>query len=287
MALSFVGRGKDIEQLRRFIHSAGGDAEIIAKIERKQAVQNLEEIVAATDGVMVARGDLGVEIPFSDVPVVQQKILKECAHKCKPVIVATQMLESMITNPRPTRAEVSDVANSVMYHADAVMLSGETAMGKYPAEAVNVMVETAIKTETFQRQSPLIMRWNPLGMEGASITKAITYSANHLVDLLKAKAVIVYTLSGGTARMMAGPKPMVPIFAFTSSLTRARRLALLRGTVCFLVEKNKDFLEDMDALFQILKKKRLVKKNDQLIITAGIPVHKLNWTNVVRVEVVP
>ena len=150
VALSFVGSEKDIQQLRRLIRSAGGDAEIVAKIERKQAVRNLDKIVEAADGVMVARGDLGVEIPFADVPVVQQKILRECAKKYKPVIVATQMLESMITNPRPTRAEVSDVANSVMYFADAVMLSGETAVGKHPQEAVKVMVETAIKTESYQ-----------------------------------------------------------------------------------------------------------------------------------------
>jgi pyruvate kinase len=286
VALSFVGAAKDIHQLRRLIRSSGGDAEIVAKIERKQAVQNLEEIVAATDAVMVARGDLGVEIPFADVPVVQQKILKECAQLCKPVIVATQMLESMITNPRPTRAEVSDVANSVMYHADAVMLSGETAVGKHPVAAVKVMVETAIQTETFQRQSPLIMRWNPSEMGATSIAKGITYSANHLVDLLQAQAVIVFTLSGGTAKMMAAPNPMAPIFAFTSSLTRARRLTLLRGTISFLMDKNKDFLEDMEALFRVLKEKRLVKKNDRLVITAGLPFDIPNWTNVVRVEVV-
>lgn len=286
VALSFVGAAKDIHQLRRLIRSSGGDAEIVAKIERKQAVNNLEEIVAATDAVMVARGDLGVEIPFADVPVVQQKILKECAQKCKPVIVATQMLESMITNPRPTRAEVSDVANSVMYHADAVMLSGETAVGKHPVAAVQVMVETAIKTETFQRQSPLIMRWNASERGATSIAKGITYSANQLVELLQAQAVIVYTLSGGTARMMAAPNPMAPIFAFTSSLNRARRLTLLRGTISFLMDKNKDFLEDMEALFRVLKEKRLVKKNDRLVITAGLPFDIPNWTNVVRVEVV-
>jgi pyruvate kinase len=286
VALSFVGAAKDIQQLRRLIRSAGGDAEIVAKIERKQAVQNLEEIVDATDAVMVARGDLGVEIPFADVPVVQQKILKACAQKCKPVIVATQMLESMITNPRPTRAEVSDVANSVMYHADAVMLSGETAVGKYPAAAVKVMVETALKTEAFQKESPRIMRWNTSERGTTSIPMGITHTANHLVDMLGAQAVIVFTLSGGTARMMAAPNPMVPIFAFTSCLVRARRLTLLRGTISLLMDKNKDFLEDMEVLFRALKDRRLVKKNDRLVITAGLPIDIPNWTNVVRVEVV-
>lgn len=287
VALSFVGCARDIRQLRRLIHSLGGDAEIIAKIERKQAVQNLKEIVQATDGVMVARGDLGVEIPFADVPVVQQKILKECAHKRKPVIVATQMLESMITNPRPTRAEVSDVANSVMYHADAVMLSGETAVGKHPTAAVKVMGETALKTESYQGKSHQIPPWSSPSEKIPPIDQGITYSANYLVKMLNAQAIIVFTLSGGTARLMAAPNPMAPIFAFTSSLDRARRLTLLRGTVPFLMDKNKDFLEDMNALFRVLKNRRLVKKNDRVVITAGLPIHIPNWTNVVRVEVVP
>jgi len=287
VALSFVGSAKDIEQLRRLIRSAGGDAEIIAKIERKQAVRNLEKIVEAADGVMVARGDLGVEIPFADVPVVQQKILRECAQKYKPVIVATQMLESMITNPRPTRAEVSDVANSVMYFADAVMLSGETAVGKHPVAAVKVMVETAIKTESYQIHSHQIPLWNMPFVKNPPIERGITYAANSLVKMLHAQAIIVFTLGGGTARMMAAPHPMVPIFAFTSRLVRARRLMLLRGTYPFLIEKNKDFLEDLKGLFATLKKRRLVKKNDRVVITAGLPIDIPSWTNVLRVEVVP
>jgi len=287
VALSFVGSQKDIQQLRRLIRANGGDAEIIAKIERKQAVQNLEKIVEATDGVMVARGDLGVEIPFADVPVVQQEILKICAQKCKPVIVATQMLESMITNPRPTRAEVSDIANSVMYFADAVMLSGETAVGRHPIAAVKVMVETTLKTEAYQIHSHQIPRWNQRFVKNPPIERGITYAANSLVKMLHAQAIIVFTLGGGTARMMAAPNPMVPIFAFTSLLARARRLVLLRGAYPFLIEKNKDFLEDMEKLFAILKNRRLVKKNDRVVITAGLPIDIPSWTNVVRVEVVP
>ena len=287
VALSFVGSQKDIQQLRRLIRANGGDAEIIAKIERKQAIANLEEIVEATDGVMVARGDLGVEIPFADVPVVQQRILKLCAEKCKPVIVATQMLESMITNPRPTRAEVSDVANSVMYFADAVMLSGETAVGRHPIAAVKVLVETALKAEAYQIHSHQIPRWNQRFVKNPPIERGITYAANSLVKMLHAQAIIVFTLGGGTARMMAAPNPMVPIFAFTSRLARARRLVLLRGAYPFLIEKNKDFLEDMEKLFTILKNRRLVKKNDRVVITAGLPIDIPSWTNVVRVEVVP
>ncbi len=287
VALSFAGSGKDIAQLRRLIRAAGKDAEIIAKIERKQAVGKLEEIVAAADGIMVARGDLGVEIPFADVPVVQQQILKECSRQCKPVIVATQMLESMIQNPRPTRAEVTDISNSVMYHADAVMLSGETAVGKYPAAAVKVMTETALKTEAYQGEDHQLSRWASSNEEHSPIERGISYSANNLVKMLDAKAILVFTLSGGTARMVASPNPMVPILAFTSSLARARRLTLLRGAVPLLMKKNKDFLEDIADLFRILKARRLVRKNDRVVITAGLPIGLPNWTNVVRVETVP
>ena len=140
------------------IHAGGGDADIIAKIERKQAVANLEEIVQEADAVMVARGDLGIEIPITEVPVVQQRILKECTHQSKPVIVATQMLESMIENARPTRAEVSDISNSVMFCADAIMLSAETAVGRHPRAAVEVMVETALHTEAHQKARPSTFR---------------------------------------------------------------------------------------------------------------------------------
>ena len=154
LALSFVGSAKDIQRLRGMILKEGGKGvEVIAKIERKQAVENLEEIVQAADGVMVARGDLGIEISLTEVPVVQQRILREGAKHSKPVIVATQMLESMIENPRPTRAEVSDVASAVMDCADAIMLSGETAVGKHATDAVGVMVETTLTTEAYMAES--------------------------------------------------------------------------------------------------------------------------------------
>ena len=288
VALSFVGSAKDIQRLRGMILKEGGKGvEVIAKIERKQAVENLEEIVQAADGIMVARGDLGIEISLTEVPVIQQRILREGAKHSKPVIVATQMLESMIENPHPTRAEVSDVASAVMDCADAIMVSGETAVGKHATDAVGVMVETALTTEAYMAESKMIEPWNRFFKEDPSINAGITYSANRMVELLHAKAMIIFTLSGGTAKMVASPKPMVPIFSFTSSLQRARLLNLVRGAVPFLVEEDRHLLLHIEELITMLKNKRLVKKGDRVVITTGIPVNIPNWTNVIRVEEVP
>ena len=285
VALSFVGSAKDILRLRAMIRKEGGSGvEVIAKIERKQAVKNLKEIVEAADGIMVARGDLGIEISLTEVPVVQQKILREGAKHSKPVIIATQMLESMIENSRPTRAEVSDVASAVMDCADAIMLSGETAMGKHATLAVGVMVETALTTEAYMAETRVIDPLSQSFGEDPSINEGITYSANRMVELLHAKAMVVFTLSGGTAKMMASPKPMVPIFALTSTLQRARLLNLVRGTIPFLVEEDRHLLIHIEQMITMLKNKRLLKKGDRVVITTGIPVGIPNWTNVIRVE---
>ncbi|MEC7640658.1 MAG: pyruvate kinase [Nitrospinota bacterium] len=287
VALSFAGSAKDIRQLRNLIRKAGKDVEIIAKIERKQAVQRLQEIIREADGVMVARGDLGVEIPLAEVPVVQQKILRECTEQCKPVIVATQMLESMIDNRRPTRAEISDISNAVMNCADAIMLSAETAVGKFPKAAVQIMTQAASKTEDFQRIHQRIVPWRRFFDDDPPISLGIAYSAVRLVELLRANALLVFTETGGTARMVASPNPMIPLFAFTSNRDTARRLTLLRGTVPFLVDKKSSFIGDLKDIFSLLKKKRLIKKGERVVITTGLPVGIPQWTNVIRVEVVP
>jgi pyruvate kinase len=288
VALSFTGCAKDVKRLKGLIKKQGGQGiEVIAKIERKQAVENLEEIVEEADGVMVARGDLGVEISLTEVPVVQQRILREGAKHCKPVIVATQMLESMIESPRPTRAEVSDVANAVMDCADAIMLSGETAVGKHAVAAVGVMVETALKSEAYLTETRSIDSWSRFFEGEPTINAGITYSANRMVELLNAKAMVVFTISGGTAKMVASPKPMVPVFVFTPSLHRARLLNLVRGTVPFVVEEDKHLLLHMEQLIVMLKKRRLLKKGDRVVITTGIPVGIPNRTNIIRVEEVP
>jgi pyruvate kinase len=287
VALSFAGSASDIQKLRRLIPSSPDSPEIIAKIERMQAVKNLKEIVEVADGIMVARGDLGIETPLSEVPVVQHQILRECVLQSKPVIIATQMMESMIDHPRPTRAEVSDISNAVMNCADGIMLSGETAVGKHPRAAVEMMVETAVKTEAFQRQTQRIVPWSWFFKESPPIHLGISYSANRLVELLDASALVVFTLSGGTAKMIVSPRPMVPVFAFTSSRLRARKLTLLRGVVPFLVKNNPNVMDDIGEVFRILKRKRFVKKNDRIVIATGLPVGIPGWTNTIRVEIVP
>jgi len=287
VALSFASSAEDILHLRRLIQGKGCDVEIIAKIERKKAVENMESIVSASDAVMVARGDLGIEIPITQVPVVQQRILDECARQAKPVIVATQMMESMITNPRPTRAEISDISNAVMSKTDAIMLSGETAVGRHPVSAVEIMAKTVADTEAFMKQERKIQPWGWFLEEEPPISLGITYSANHLAELLHARLIVVFTLTGGTAKMMRAPHPMIPLAAFTSKRARARQLTLLRGALPLLIENDRPFLGDMKDLFRRLKAMKLVKKGDRIVITAGDPPGIPSWTNVIRVERVP
>ena len=288
IALSFTGSAQDVKRLKGLIRKQGSEGiEVIAKIERKQAVNNLEEIIEEADGVMVARGDLGIEVSLTEVPVVQQRILRVGAKHSKPVIVATQMLESMIENPRPTRAEVSDVANAVMDCADAIMLSGETAVGKHAGAAVEVMVDTALNIESYLVGTRTIEPWNKFFEGEPTINAGITYSANRMVELLNASAIVVFTHSGGTAKMVASAKPMVPVFAFTPSLNRARLLNLIRGMVPIVVEEDKHLLLHMEQLIIMLKKRKQLKKGDRVVITTGIPVGIPNWTNIIRVEEVP
>ncbi len=287
VGLSFVGSADDIYRLRKMIKRHKSEANIIAKIERKAAVTSYREIVTAADGVMVARGDLGIEIPLTQVPVVQRKILRECASQGKPAIVATQMLESMVENNRPTRAEVSDVSTAVMEGADAVMLSAETASGKHPVEAVKIMATTAREMEQYQNTHRRILHWSRFFNEEPTIQMGIAYSANRMVELLGGKALMVFTKTGGTARQVASPRPNVPIFAFTSSRECARRIALVRGTVPILIKEETNFMNDLTVFMARIKKTRLVKKGDRIVLTTGIPLGIPQWTNIIRVEEVP
>ncbi len=216
VALSFVGRAADIIQLRKLIHAQGGEVDIVAKIERRQAVENIESIVEVSDVVMVARGDLGIEIPLAEVPVVQRKILTVCARQSRPVIIATQMLESMIENSRPTRAEASDVANSVFYKADAVMLSGETAAGKHPVAAVKVMVETLKEAESYLIETESNGGATRESVSDFPVNKGVALTAVRMSGWMNACAIVVFTQSGGTAKMVSSFHPMVPMFAFTA-----------------------------------------------------------------------
>ena len=288
VALSFVSSAADIHQLRRLIVKAKSEAEIVAKIERKKAIENLEEIIQATDAIMVARGDLGIEIPLTEVPLVQHEILRLGARYEKPVIVATQMLETMIINHRPTRAEVSDIAQAVMGCADGIMLSGETAVGKYPKEAVEVMDKTAKTQEKYQRDHKKILPWdNFIHDDPPSISDGISYTANNLVVLLKAQAVLIFTNTGSTASNVAGPRPMVPIIAYTSSLDRARKMSLLRGVIPNLVSDEHQFLNNLKDVFRALKKKKILFSGQRVVITTGNPPGVAKGTNMIWVEEVP
>lgn len=285
VALSFVRDAKDIKTLRRLIKNEGSKAMIIAKIERHEAIKNLDAIIKEADGVMVARGDMGVEIPFEEVPIVQKDILRRCSRVGKPVIIATQMLESMIQNHRPTRAEISDVASAVSYYADAVMLSAETAVGAYPVEAVEAVSRTALAMEEYQYQKHKILPWWSPPDEVTPVTHGITYTANQLAELLKASAIIVFTETGETARQVSKPRPSMPVFAFTPDVCVARQMTISRAVSPFFMAKADDIKRPLRFIFSFLKKRGLVKKGDRVILTSGMPSGAGN-TNMIRVETV-
>ena len=235
IALSFVRTGSDVQDLLSRIEASGKSVGVISKIEKPEAVDDFENILDRTDGVMVARGDLGIEIPMQRVPIVQKQIIRQCLREGKPVITATQMLESMIENPRPTRAEASDVANAVIDGSDAVMLSGETAAGKYPVRAVEAMAEIIRTVEDNRRllggeQAPSVVSGGQ-----NRITQAVSRTASRLAEEVEAVAIACLTHSGTTARSIARHRPSVPLYAFTDSPRVVGQLALLWGTEAFSI----------------------------------------------------
>jgi pyruvate kinase len=282
LALSFVSCAQDVEQVRAFQQQRGADLPMIAKIERGQAVNHLEEILPASDGIMVARGDLGVDIPLEQLPMVQKDIIRRCNMLNKPVITATQMLESMVTAARPTRAEVTDVANAIFDGTDAVMLSAETSIGKYPVQAVAMMAKIATTTDG---QLPHEQMLRERGMAlGPQIDVAISYDACRTAHQLGAKAIVAFTHSGSTARRVSKCRPKVPILALTSGELISRRLQLCWGVqICQVVEPS-----SVEALFEIgaalPKHLGLAKAGELVVITAGIPVGVAGTTNLLKVE---
>jgi pyruvate kinase len=286
VALSFVKDQRDIEKLRRLIRKEGGDAEIIAKIERHEAIGNIEGIIEKADGVMVARGDMGVEIPYEQVPLVQNDILTRANRMVKPAIVATQMLESMIQNYRATRAEVSDIANAVFSYADALMLSAETAVGAYPVEAVETMARTAEAIEKYQMEHHSILQLHSPEGEPPSVTHGITYAANQLGEVLGASAIIAFTETGRTARHLSMHRPAFPIYAFTPHVSVARRLTILRNVYPFTICRARDIKRPLRYIFGFLKEKGLLRKGERVILTSGIPMRVSGSTNMLRVETV-
>jgi pyruvate kinase len=283
-ALSFVRKPEDITELRNILKKKKSDAYIIAKIETPQAVANIDEIIKLADGIMVARGDLAIEIPAESVPSVQKEIIKKCNLAGKPVITATQMLESMINSPVPTRAEVSDIANAILDGTDAVMLSEETTLGKFPVKAVEVMNKVAKKIEAdYLQQSPLPARKkfeNTLN----GIAESVIYEAVNVAINVKAKRIIVLTNSGYSARMMARLRPNQIIWALTPNVRTYRKMILSSGVQPVLVKKFKTFQEIVSLIRNYLIKNKKVEKGDNILILAGMPFATDVETNMVLVE---
>lgn len=283
IAASFVRRASDVLEIRELLERYdGGHIHIISKIENQQGVDNLDEILEVSDGLMVARGDLGVEIPAEEVPLVQKMMIEKCNYAGKPVITATQMLDSMQRNPRPTRAEASDVANAIFDGTDAIMLSGETAAGKYPVESVETMARIAERTEAALEYREIFLR--QANAQQATVTEAISQSvANSALDL-NVKAIITSTESGYTARMISKYRPKAPIIAVTPIEHVLRRLALVWG----VVPSSGTPAETTDEMFDIAVKGGLntgvVKLGDTVIITAGVPVGKSGTTNLIKIH---
>ena len=286
IAASFVRRAADVEAVREVLHQCGGDnVKIIAKIENQEGIDNLDGILAAADGVMVARGDLGVEIPAAKVPALQKQMIRKGLQAGKPVITATQMLDSMMRNPRPTRAEVSDVANAVYDGTSCVMLSGETAGGKYPVEALGAMLEIVTEAEAsidywkrFQKQLVVTASNN--------INDAITHTCCLTARDLNATAILAATSSGRTARMICRFRPACPVAALTMQEKTRRQLAICWGVTPFLTGE----VNSTDRIFslsaEVAVKEGLVRPGDTVVITAGVPLGKSGSTNLIKAQVI-
>lgn len=280
IALSFVRNRSDIMEVRRVLEEIGGTLRIIAKIETREAVDNIEEIIEVVDGMMVARGDLGVEIPLEEVPLVQKMIIDRCRLHGKPVIVATQMLDSMIRNVRATRAEASDVANAVLDGADALMLSGETANGAHPVLSVETMSRIIRKTE--EGESPW-RRAVPLQTGAPGIPDAVSKAAGMISDQMKAQAVLSLTQSGVTAQMVSKYRPGAPIIGATPHQETLRYLTLVWGVEPLLVPREKDLETALTSAIEIARKGTFLREGDMVVATAGYPIGSPGTTNSIQV----
>lgn len=285
IAASFVRRASDVLEIRGLLESKQADhIHIIPKIENQEGVDKIDEILEVSDGLMVARGDLGVEIPAEEVPLVQKALIKKCNSLGKPVITATQMLDSMQRNPRPTRAEASDVANAIFDGTDAIMLSGETAAGEYPVEAVQTMDKIAERTESALNYEELLKR---KGRESErTITDAISQSVAHTALNLRATAVVTATESGHTARMISKYRPKSAIVAVTHSEEVCRKLALVWGVHSQLGVKASSTDEMLEIAIQEAVKTDFINHGDLIVITAGVPVGEIGTTNLMKVHVI-
>lgn len=284
IAASFVQRAADVLAIRKILEEAGAQMDIIAKIENAEGVRNIDEILKVADGVMVARGDLGVEIPAEEVPLVQKLLIEKCNQVGKPVITATQMLESMLVNPRPTRAEASDIANAIFDGSDAIMLSGETAAGAYPVEALTTMARIAARTESALDYSNMLLN---RGLKAQrTTTGAISHATVQVAYELGAAAIITVSETGYTARRVAQYRPQAPIFTVTPSEKTVRRARLYWGVNPVLGLQAKDTDEMVTNAITLGLTTGVIKEGDLVVVTAGVPVGTKGTTNMIRVHVV-
>ncbi len=281
VALSFVRTPDDVKQLRERIRSRNSNAKIISKIEKPEALLHLREIILASDAVMVARGDLGVELPLEQIPMIQKNIVRKCIHRAKPVIIATQMMESMIDRPRPNRSEITDVANAVMEGADAVMLSGETAMGQYPVQVVKTMVN--IINEVEKEEMVYNRNLTPQPHSPSFLSDALCYNACEMARDIKADALIGMTQSGYTGFMLSSYRPHSNLFVFTKTQSLINQLSLSWGVQAFYYDKEESIDEVIADQHQILIEKGLLKPGNVVVNTGSIPIQAHMPTNMLKV----
>lgn len=282
VAVSFVRSPQDLEPAQRMIEAAGAKIRLIAKIERPEAVEQLDEILAAADAIMIARGDLGVEVPIHQVPLIQKDITRRCNHAGKPVITATQMLESMISSPDPTRAEATDVANSILDGTDAVMLSGETAVGEYPIAAVQTMHNIAVETEkaikagarhTWSQESGCL-----------SVTESVAQAVCRIAYETASKAILCNTTSGNTARLISKYRPLTPIITLTSEPIAYHQLALSWGVEPLLIPPVHNAEEMFTNVVDTVVDRNCMQTGDKVVITSGVPVGMSGTTSLIKVH---
>ena len=281
VGLSFVRNAEDVMLLRGLIHETASKARVIAKIEKQEAVRDIDGIIEMADGIMIARGDLGIEMPIEDVPLVQKMIINKCMVVGKPVITATQMLDSMIRNPRPTRAEVSDVANAVLDGTDALMLSGETAMGKFPVESVEVMAKTIMAAET---TLTYCVDRGDIRRQRLTTTEAISGATCEIATSLRASAIITSTQSGTTARQVAKHRPAMPIIAVSPSEEVVRQLKLTWGVIPLKVGPSTNIDNMFDIAVDAPLNAGIIERGDLVVITAGVLVNVPGTTNLIKVH---
>lgn len=281
VALSFVRRPEDVTELRSILKEKGSKAKIISKIEKPEALEHLRDIILASDAVMVARGDLGVELPLEQIPMIQKTIVSKCIHRAKPVIIATQMMESMIDRTRPNRSEITDVANAVLEGADAVMLSGETAMGQYPELVIKTMVSIIEEVE----KEAIVYNRNlvPQPHSPSFLSDALCYNACEIAKDVSANALIGMTQSGYTGFMLSSYRPRSPLYVFTKTQTLVNQLSLSWGVTAFYYDKEESIDGIINDQIAFLKDKSLVKTGDIAINTGSMPVNEHLPTNMLKV----